>query len=239
MAILSGLGLVLTIVFGCLLLALVAELYYLLWWKKQRITSCNSNNSNNSISHGHDSSSIELDYSNHTKEMFYLFCWDKPTSVTTTLNNDPGLAVANKNNGHGPDLESGGVGNNNVVKDQEGVDVELMRLHNLVGPPRFLFTIKEESKEDLESEDEVFKSRKNDVNNNNNNNYDNPLYEGNVENELSRMRWSSSSSPPPKFKFMRDAEEKLYRKLVEEAKRRGVVLDEGILDNSHVHSFVA
>ncbi|KAJ1404099.1 hypothetical protein SESBI_26836 [Sesbania bispinosa] len=28
-----------------------------------------------------------------------------------------------------------------------------MRLHNLVGPPRFLFMIKEETKEDLESKD--------------------------------------------------------------------------------------
>ena len=37
---------------------------------------------------------------------------------------------------------------------EEGtVESELMRLHNLAGPPRFLFPIKEETKEDLESED--------------------------------------------------------------------------------------
>jgi hypothetical protein len=37
-----------------------------------------------------------------------------------------------------------------------------------------------------------------------------------VEAELSRLR----SSPPPKFKFLRDAEEKLFRRLIEEAERR-------------------
>ena len=41
---------------------------------------------------------------------------------------------------------------------EEGVESELMRLHNLACPPRFLSTIKEGTEENLESEDG--KSRK-------------------------------------------------------------------------------
>ncbi|KAL2464436.1 Glucan endo-1 [Forsythia ovata] len=36
---------------------------------------------------------------------------------------------------------------------EDGVETELMRLHNLCAPTRFFFTVKEESKEDLESDD--------------------------------------------------------------------------------------
>ncbi|KAK9755212.1 hypothetical protein RND81_01G009900 [Saponaria officinalis] len=253
MALLSGVGLVLTLVFGCLLLALVAELYYLLWWKKQRITSCNSNTNSNS-----NNNSIELDYSNHTKEMFYLFCWDKPTTTRTTTHQNSTLEDPNPiSNRHDPDLETGLGGNTK----EESVEAELMRLHNLVGPPRFLFTIKEESKEDLESNIDAksrttslsdfivaldsqtpflspmnspnFLGPNNNINNinndnNSNNNYNNPLFESTMEAELFRLR----SSPPPKFKFLRDAEEKLYRRLLEEAHRSGK-LHEGILDISH------
>ena len=35
---------------------------------------------------------------------------------------------------------------------EESIDLELMRLHNLCGPPRFLFTINEETSLDMESE---------------------------------------------------------------------------------------
>ncbi|GKB73565.1 hypothetical protein Tco_0934977, partial [Tanacetum coccineum] len=35
--------------------------------------------------------------------------------------------------------------------EEESFDLELMRIHNLHGPPRFLATINEETKEDLES----------------------------------------------------------------------------------------
>ncbi|RZC76013.1 hypothetical protein C5167_000150 [Papaver somniferum] len=41
----------------------------------------------------------------------------------------------------------------------------------------------------------------------------NPLFESSTDVEISKIK----SSPPPKFKFLKDAEEKLYRKsLVEE-----------------------
>ena len=53
---LSSVGLGLSVVFGCLFLALVAELYYLLWWKKR-------------FANGR----IENDYSSPARELFYMF----------------------------------------------------------------------------------------------------------------------------------------------------------------------
>jgi len=67
MAAFSGLGIGLSLVFGCLLLALAAELYYLLWWKK-RIAS----------------SEVEYDYNNYAKELIQLFCWKKSASLHAT-----------------------------------------------------------------------------------------------------------------------------------------------------------
>lgn len=240
MTILSGLGIVLSLVFGCLLLALVAELYYLLWWKKQRIINTPQNNNR-----------IQEDYSTHAKEMFYLFCWDKPTPIITnpnsTTNPNPDI------NHHEPDIEMGSLDSRKdlLLKalGEDGVDPDIIRL---AGHPRFLFTIKEETKEDLESEDKSRKgSRTRSLSDlimaletqtpylspisspsnlaKKNNNYNNPLFESSVEAELSRLR----SSPPPKFKFLRDAEEKLYKKLLEEAQKSGILQpQEGIFDNS-------
>ncbi|CAN1231024.1 hypothetical protein LINGRAPRIM_LOCUS1512 [Linum grandiflorum] len=112
-----------------------------------------------------------------------------------------------------------------------------MRLHNLAGPPRFLFTIKEETKEDLvDSEDGrsrvgEFSSRRLSLSRSKSLSeipakaasppspprYSlqgfNPLFESAAEAELNRL----ISSPPPTFKFMRDAEEKLIRRLMKES----------------------
>ncbi|KAL2899028.1 Phosphatidylinositol phosphatase PTPRQ [Bienertia sinuspersici] len=250
MTIMSGLGIVLSLVFGCLLLALVAELYYLLWWKKQRIV--NSNPSNR----------MQEDYSNHAKEMFYLFCWDKPGTV---INSNPisnnNIAANPETNHNDPDIEMGFDARKDLLLKalgEEGVDSDIMKL---AGHPRFLFTIKEETKEDLESDDgksKADKSRKgsrtkslsdlimaietqtpylspmaspNNLKNSSklsSNNYNNPLFESSVEADIYRLK----SSPPPKFKFLRDAEEKLYRKLVDEAQKSGI-LNEVILENLH------
>ncbi|XVF68736.1 hypothetical protein PTKIN_Ptkin11bG0025600 [Pterospermum kingtungense] len=244
----SGLGVGLSLVFGCLLLAIVAELYYLLWWKKKRIAS----------------SEVEDDYSNYAKELVQLFCWKKSaslhatttTATSTNNNNHHDLAKDQDTNGVAePDLELG------LTKDlllrgfgEEGVESELMRLHNLAGPPRFLFTIKEETKEDLESEDG--KSRRGSrtrslsdlilttdtpsflsplasphLDSYHRHGF-NPLYESSTGAELNKLR----SSPPPKFKFLRDAEEKLLRRLMMlEAEKRvqrnnngGSVQDSGV-----------
>ncbi|KAA8549251.1 hypothetical protein F0562_000935 [Nyssa sinensis] len=225
----SGLGIGLSIVFGCILLVLAGELYYL--WRKKRISR----------------RKIEDRFTNYGKELLSLFHWKKHSSVNNTntqeLNSN---SVRDSDvNGHEPDLELGGSGKDMLLIGfgEEGVESELMRLHNLCGPPRFLFTIKEETKEDLESDDG--KSRKASrtrslsdlivavetpflsplsspqLKNHPLNSYCqhgfNPLFESSTDAELNRLR----SSPPPKFKFLRNAEEKLMRRLMEEAEKRG------------------
>ncbi|KAI9196494.1 hypothetical protein LWI28_024410 [Acer negundo] len=242
MASFSGLGIGLSLVFGCLLLAIIAELYYVLWWKK-RLTNRRE---------------IEDDYSNYVKELVQLFCWKKPSSnlqINNTQNCERQPAVSI--NGHEvlPDLE---LGTTTTSKDlylkafgDDSEVAELMRLHNLAGPPRFLFTIKEETKEDLESDDGKSRcdnrSRKGSRTGSlsefitplasptikssplaaYHNLGFNPLFESSSaasaaleEDNLNKVR----SSPPPKFKFLRDAEEKLLRKLMEEAEKKRVVL---------------
>ncbi|XP_058109711.1 uncharacterized protein LOC131252933 [Magnolia sinica] len=247
---LSSLGIGLSLVFGCLFLALVAELYYLLWWKK-RISNRD----------------IEDDYSSSTRELFYLLCWKKPTSSSTALNPHTSARITDGHghHGHPSDDHSNTSGMDLLLKPygEDGLDTELMRLHNQHGPPRFLFTIKEETKEDLESDDGKSKgdnkSRKGSRGKSlsdlllavetpfltplssppfftppltpmdcYNQTGFNPLFESSTDAEVSRMR-----SPPPKFKFLKDAEEKLYRKtLMERALKAhrsgGPVEDEGV-----------
>ncbi|CAA3022154.1 Hypothetical predicted protein [Olea europaea subsp. europaea] len=226
----GGLRIGLSLVFGFILVGLVAELYYLLW-RKRRITS----------------SSGEIE------SFSRLFCWNKPNSVngsqeqTNTVKN-PEESI----NGHEDiDLELGS-SKDLLLKGygEDGVETELMRLHNLCGPPRFLFTIKEESKEDLESDDGKSKvdrsSRKGSrtrslsdlfigvdgtgtpyltpISSPSVKPFDscynrgfNPLFESLSEAEVNRLR----SSPPPKFKFLKDAEDKLFRRLLmEEAEKK-------------------
>uniref|UniRef100_A0A2C9W1M4 Uncharacterized protein n=1 Tax=Manihot esculenta TaxID=3983 RepID=A0A2C9W1M4_MANES len=241
MASFSGLGIGLSLVFGCLLLALVAELYYLLWWKK-KIT-------NREVE--------DDDYSgNYAREFFDLIRWKKSSSlqVDNTIQDRVRIPETHEQE---PDLELG-TSKDLLLKafGEESVESELMRLHNLSGPPRFLFTIKEETKEDLESEDRSRKGSRtrslsdlivavdtplltplasprlkssplNPLDSYHQHGF-NPLFESPTESEISRLR----SSPPPKFKFLRDAEEKLLRKLIEEAGKRatktsGFVQDSG------------
>ncbi|KAG5515321.1 hypothetical protein RHGRI_036386 [Rhododendron griersonianum] len=236
MACFSGLGIGLSFLFGCIFLGLVAEIYYVLWWKKRNTGS---------------SRGIEHPFcTNHIKRIPHLFRWKKPSSepASKTQQVTNSLTNPDANNGPEPDLELG------LTKDlmqqhkgygEEGVEAELIRLHNLCGPPRFLFTINEETKEDLESNDG--RSRKGSrarslsdflvsmetpvltplasptVKGNNNplDSYNgfNPLFESFSEAEINKMR----SSPPPKFKFLRDAEEKLLRRLMEEAQKRALM----------------
>ncbi|CAA2960238.1 Hypothetical predicted protein [Olea europaea subsp. europaea] len=138
-----------------------------------------------------------------------------------------------------------------LVKDdgEQGVETELMRLHNLCGPgpPRFLFTIKEESEEDLESVDGKSKgdnssrkeSRKTTLRDLfiSVDGIDTPYltpssstsirafdsyYDHGLrsisEAELNRLR----CHPPPKLKFLKNADDKL---LTEEAENKRGGLD--------------
>ncbi|XP_059315345.1 uncharacterized protein LOC132065812 [Lycium ferocissimum] len=215
----SGLGIGLSFVFGCILMGLVAELYYLLWVRKRIPKSETENQYNNT-------------------ELSHYFCWKKPNSVNNVSSQQQ---VRNQEmNSQDQDLELG-TSKDLLLKGygEDSVESELMRLHNLCGPPRFLFTIKEETKEDLESEDgKSHRSRTCSRNRSfsdltltplssppvkgrqNLDSYNckgfNPLFESSTEAELNRLR----SSPPPKFKFLRDAEEKLIRRLVDETEKR-------------------
>ena len=230
MACFSGLGIGLSFVFGCILLGLVGELYYLLWWKKKF-----SSTSRGIEDHHH--------FPNYVKFVPNLFCWKKPNSTSKTQHvTDPEANGSDPD--PDPDPELGSAKEDLLCKGygEEGVESELMRLHNLCGPPRFLFTISEETKEDLESDDG--RSRKGSRTrslsdfllvetpiltplasptikaNPNLESYShrgfNPLFESFTEAEINRLR----SSPPPKFKFLRDAEEKLMRRWMEEREER-------------------
>ncbi|CAH1434932.1 unnamed protein product [Lactuca virosa] len=106
-----------------------------------------------------------------------------------------------------------------------------MRLHNLCGPPRFLFTINKETSLDMESEgrrgsrtvslSELLHTPdtpislshfKKATQGPNLEVYMNPLYDFDSKDfDFNKIR----SSPPPTFKFLRDAEEKLLRRLME------------------------
>lgn len=117
-----------------------------------------------------------------------------------------------------------------IEEDDDTVEAELMRLQGL---PRFLFTIKEETREELESEDG--RSRMGSRGRSLSDLFVasstpfltplasppffapplTPMFEYSCEEEFIKT-WSS---PPPQFKFLRDAEEKLQRKkLMEDAK---------------------
>jgi len=240
----GGLSVALSLVFGCLLLlALCAQLYYFLWWKKRRVQM-----------------DIPMDHGDYAKGVFYWGCWKTPCSMHG--GNAGGVVRDMENTIHEPEMEL-----DLLQKSfgEEGVESELMRLHNLAGPPRFLFPIKEETKEDLESEDGKSRGDRSRKGSRTRSLSDimltidtpfltpvassplkcplaldplhcykhqgfNPLFESSAELDYNRFR----SSPPPKFKFLRDAEEKLQRRLMEEARRKSAenVQECGVKDSS-------
>ncbi|XP_050250439.1 uncharacterized protein LOC126697468 [Quercus robur] len=244
---LSSVGLGLSVVFGCLFLALVAELYYLLWWKKR-------------FANGR----IENDYSSPARELFYMFCWKKSTSLSHTALDPQELRASVGIAGtlvHEPEAQLHMQSNKDFwLKPfgEDDIETEFMRLENLSGPPRFLFTIIEETREDLESEDAKSKGDKSGKNSRSRSLSDliltvetpyltplaspsfftppltpqkqngfNPLFESATDAEFNRMK----SSPPPKFKFLQDAEEKLERKLMEAAQEKVHIGDELVQEN--------
>ncbi|XP_062183437.1 uncharacterized protein LOC133887484 [Phragmites australis] len=209
---LSILGVGLAVVSALLLLALTAELYYIFVHKRRLHRRAAA------ISDAASSPSSS------SRELLQLFCFKKPPALATTYAvKEPhagGAAVAMA-----------------VVEDDdddETVEAQLMRLGSLVGPPRLLFTIKEETREDLESEDgrsrcgrsrslgELLHCSDTPVSSPvppsmaaTDNSY-NPLFESPAASPAP----APTVSPPPKFQFLKDAEEKLYRRaLAEEAMR--------------------
>ncbi|KQJ87098.1 uncharacterized protein LOC100824723 [Brachypodium distachyon] len=198
---LSKLGVGLTAVSALLLLALAAELYYILVHRRRRRAAA-------AVSDAVSSSSP----SSSSRELLHLFCFKKPppAAAATTEAADPEAAVA------GEDEEED--------DEDESVEAQLMRLGSLVGPPRLLFTIKEETREDLDSDDGGRSRSLADLL------HRSPLFltpassppvvESSSFNPLYEPPAAAAPSPPPSLQFLKDAEEKLYRRaLAEEAKR--------------------
>jgi hypothetical protein len=235
---LSSVGLGLSVVFGCLFLALVAELYYLLWWKK-RLTN----------------REMENDYSSPARELFYMFCWKRSSSLRHAALDPQELCssagiTATGTLVHEPEAQLQMQSSKDFLLKpfgEDSMEAEFLRLQDLSGPPRFLFTIIEETKEDLESEDGKSRGDRSEKESRSRSLSDllptvetpyltplaspfftppltptdscnqhvgfNPLFESAKDAEFNRIK----SSPPPKFKFLQDAEEKLKRKLTEAA----------------------
>lgn len=240
---LSTVGLALSLVFGCLLLALVAELYYLLWWKNR---VCRRNMEDD-------------DYINPPREIFHKFCLEKPLFFSSTALRPQQMCSSTQT--HNPQTL---ISDKDLWGEGGGVHDELMTLQGLSGPPRFLFTIKEETKEDLEIEegrsqkgsrdrsDEVFPNGETPyltplasppyytppltpIENTYKHHGFNPLFELSNEPNFCKLR----SSPPPKFKFLKDAEDKLYRKkLMEKSVNESPSTSSVLLKDKYNRSFI-
>ncbi|KAG2299792.1 hypothetical protein Bca4012_011383 [Brassica carinata] len=212
----SGLGIGLSLVCGFLLLALVAEVYYLLRWKKKIISQ-----------EIEEEKEEEQQVGYYAKELIQLFCFKKPQS---SQSNHGGREVEISRN---QDLEL-------------GFEAELMKLHNHRFLFTIIEETKADLESDDGKSRLGSRSRTRSlsdlplgVNDCNTPGFTplaspttltssplepyshhgfNPLFESDGELEFNKFFRSSSSSPPPKFKFLRDAEDKLRRRLMEEAK---------------------
>lgn len=210
---LSRLGVGLTVVSVLLLLALAAELYYLLVHKRRQRRRAAA------------VSDAASSPSSSSRELLQLFCFKKQPALASTYAQDARAGDAAVAEGVDEDEDDDG---------DDTVQGQLMRMGSLVGPSRLLFTIKEETREDLESEDgrgRCGRSRSlgdllhcpetpfltpvsSPLPPTMEKSY-NPLFESPVASPA-----AVAKSPPPKLQFLKDAEEKLYRRaLAEEANR--------------------
>uniref|UniRef100_A0A7N0UM61 Uncharacterized protein n=1 Tax=Kalanchoe fedtschenkoi TaxID=63787 RepID=A0A7N0UM61_KALFE len=216
-----SIGIAVVLFFGLVSIGAAGKVYHLLRWRRKKLIESSGVIETVVGERGSDD--------NSGCGGVGLFCWRKTSPVHDIVSQGLGRAGREEE-----DLEMGLAAPKSFLG--EGVEAELMPLHSLCGPPRFLFTIEEETVEDLASEDGKPTARLIDLIREADakssfispigspvrrslsssfycNGVLNPLFEASAEAELmSRLR----SSPPPKFKFLRDAEEKMYRKLVEE-----------------------
>ncbi|CAI9773119.1 unnamed protein product [Fraxinus pennsylvanica] len=222
---LSSVGLGLSLVFGCLLLALLFEIYYLLWWKNRIIKRSNED--------GH--------YNSPAKEFFYKLCCKKSSSSSTTGAQEISFSETFYQTPQAQQIHDSSNNNKDLQFNPFGSE-DIM--------PRFLFTIEEETREDLESENgrssfDIIrkKTRSKSLSDLLHNIAEtpfltpvasppyftpplspssssplpsdyiqkgcfNPLHESEGDAVFNILR----SSPPPKLKFLSDAEDKLYRR---------------------------
>ncbi|GFY82185.1 putative membrane lipoprotein [Actinidia rufa] len=179
---LSSVGVALSLIFGFLLLALMAELYYLLWWKKNR-------HNNREIEQEEE----EGNCSSPGRDLLHMLCLTKPSSLSCSHTHV-----------HEPQAPF-----------HPHPNKALWPKH---GPPRLLFTIKEETMEDLESEDGKSTSRRSFTVETP---FLTPLASPPYFTPPLSPVWDSSkthhglfnplfeSSPPPNFKILKEAEDVL------------------------------
>ncbi|KAG6403882.1 hypothetical protein SASPL_136116 [Salvia splendens] len=123
---LSNLGISLVIIFTIALIAIFAQVFYIIWRRLafRRRTSAG----------GDGISRYSSSESTPSKELLYFFCVRPQLDLDRTS-------------------ISGGVDgrNSNRESDVEVIDIDLLKIQGVFGPPRFLFTIKEEEREGTES----------------------------------------------------------------------------------------
>lgn len=125
---LSNVGIVLITIFAISLVILLTQLFYVLW--RRRVFRRHGGGGDRYPQHS------SLDSSFSSKELLYFFCVrPRPNSLTA------------------PDTADGL--SSNPRPEIEVIDVDLLKIHGIFGPPRFLFTIKEEEGEHAESPSDI------------------------------------------------------------------------------------
>uniref|UniRef100_A0A7N0V6N0 Membrane lipoprotein n=1 Tax=Kalanchoe fedtschenkoi TaxID=63787 RepID=A0A7N0V6N0_KALFE len=234
---LSGIGLGLSLVFGCLLLALVVELYYMLWWKKRVVFHRHRQQEEEQQQDDEDKLSTGTG-SSSAREFLYMFCCKKVSSLRSCAAFNPQQVCASARIRE-PQQQQLSRNKDLLLKGEEGLSC-------LTGPPRFLFTIKEETMEDLESDDGNSRKGSTSLNellltsvenethtpyltplpsppfmtppitptihdyssSSSTHHGFNPFLESSTDAEISKIK----ASPPPKFRFLQAAEEKFHRR---------------------------
>lgn len=161
----STLGICLSVVFACFLLSIM-----IFCWKKRLNNP--SSPSSSSAKYLMNNSQVEEGEVGDSRQVFYFFCGRKhiqqsSTKNSTALNTNPPSHADDRivvKGGHHQEEEEEVLSPEPPDEDfisrlfplrREGIiePSEVMTIEGLLGPPRFLFTIKEETREDMESED--------------------------------------------------------------------------------------
>ncbi|XP_073062008.1 uncharacterized protein [Primulina eburnea] len=138
---LSKIGAALTVIFVVSLVVLLAELYYFLWrrrvFRKKTNTVSEVSGGDNLIrcSSGKALSSSLAS----SKELLYFFCLRSNYRLDRSS-----ITPTDSTSDHDSKQQS----------DIELIDIDMLKTQSVFGPPRFLFTIKEEEEEDLDSPSE-------------------------------------------------------------------------------------
>ncbi|WOH06215.1 hypothetical protein DCAR_0625638 [Daucus carota subsp. sativus] len=134
----SNLGKALTVIFICSLVALFSELLYVLW--RRRILFRRHRDPPQTFNVEQSPDLLLTSNISSKKDLLYFLCLRTQSRV------EP--------DGSAPPRRSDGSG-----EDDDVEIIDLYKLREMYGPSRVLFTIKEEDKEDLESEKSTTKSR--------------------------------------------------------------------------------